>query len=172
VNLFIPLYLERLVLGYLPFVLVLLTIEALTGVSSYWAYVTSVGITKPGAAPKLYPGFSSPGQAFVLDSGTTLSLLPPPLFNAIVSDFSGAQLDQSSGLYDVPCADASLPGTLDFGFGNTIIHVPWHELILQSGSVCTLAINATSAESPLPILGGKGFLHNIAHSLDSLTETF
>lgn len=118
--------------------------------------MTSVGITKPGEAPKLYPPSSSnpQGQAVFLDSGGTLTGLPTPLFNAIVADFPGATLDSGgSGLYIVDCAVASQTGTVDFGFGSTVIHVPYHEFIWFAGTnLCVLGV---SAQDDAPVLGGE-----------------
>ena len=93
--------------------------------------MTSVGITKPGESSKLYPPTSGnpQGQAVFLDSGGTLSRLPTSLVNAIVADFPGATFDAVNCVYHVDCAVESHAGTIDFGFGNTVIHVPYHEFI-------------------------------------------
>lgn len=114
--------------------------------------MTSVGITKPGAAPKTYPPPSNPaGQAVFLDSGGTLSRLPTPIFNAILADFPSAKADPSgNGVYEVDCSVASQAGTVDFGFGNTIIHVPFKEFIWEAGSLCVLGV---VAEDGAPVLG-------------------
>jgi len=112
----------------------------------------SVGITKPGESPKIYPDSSTP---VFLDSGGTLSGLPTPIFNAIVADFPSATLDAGgSGLYIVDCAVASQSGTVDFAFGSTIIHVPYHEFIwfVPGSSLCTLGV---AADDDAPVLGGK-----------------
>jgi hypothetical protein len=127
---------------------------ALANFSSYWIYMTSVGITKPGESPKVYPPTSSNpnGQGVFLDSGSTISHVPTLLFNAIVSDFPGATPD-SDGLYIVDCVVANQPGTVDFGFGNTIIHVPYSEFIWRQGTnLCKLGIYI---DDNAPVLGGK-----------------
>ena len=110
----------------------------------------SVGITKPGDTPKVYPESLTP---VFLDSGETISRLPTPIFNAIVADFPGATPDTSvSGLYSIDCSVASQSGTVDFAFGNTIIHVPYHEFIWFSGSdLCYLGV---AADDSAPLLGG------------------
>ena len=107
--------------------------------------MTSVGITKPGAAPKTYSGISNPaGQPVFLDSGGTLSRLPTALFNAILADFPTATADPAgSGIYEVPCSVAAQDGTMDFRFGNTVVHVPFHEFIWQAGTnLCALGVVA------------------------------
>lgn len=113
----------------------------------------SVGITKPGEAPKTYPSTSSDpqGQPVFLDSGGTLSRLPTALFSAIIADFPGATGDATSGLYLIDCAVAAQPGTVDFGFGSTIIHVPYHEFIWQIEGLCYVGL---AADDEAPVLGG------------------
>ncbi len=126
--------------------------ESPDGQDRYWIYMTSVGITKPGEAPKLYAATSSDpqGQPVFLDSGGTLSRLPTTLFNSIIADFPGATEDGTSGLYLVDCGVASQPGTVDFAFGNTIIHVPYHEFIWQIQGSCYIGV---AANDDAPVLG-------------------
>ncbi len=136
--------------------------------------MTSVGITKPGAAPKLYPPSSSnpSGQAVFLDSGGTLSGLPTALFNAIAADFPSATFQASSGLYIVNCAVANQPGTIDFGFGNTVIHVPYREFIwFEPGgtNVCALGM---IANDKAPVLGGERSFQLFLLMLKVLTRIF
>jgi hypothetical protein len=119
--------------------------------------MSSVGITKPGAAPKTYPAPSNPaGQPVFLDSGGTLSRLPTTLFNAILADFPTATADPAgSGIYEVPCSVAAEDGTMDFGFGNTVVHVPFHEFIWQAGTnLCALGVVADDSSFVL----GDSFL--------------
>ncbi|OCL07673.1 acid protease, partial [Glonium stellatum] len=119
------------------------------GFDRYWINMNSVGITKSGDIPKVYPDSSTP---VFLDSGGTLSRLPTPIFNAIVADFPGATLDTSgSGLYIVDCSVASQSGTVDFAFGNTIVHVPYHEFIWFAGNnTCFVGV---AADDSAPVLG-------------------
>jgi Eukaryotic aspartyl protease len=114
--------------------------------------MSSVGITQPGDASKIYttPTYE---QAVFLDSGTTLSRLPANLVAAMLDDFPG-YVDDGSGLYTVPCSYRSQPGTLDFGFGNTVIHVPYYEFIWMSGSTCVFGAVANAASDVDWILGG------------------
>lgn len=116
--------------------------------------MTSVGITKPGETPEIFPptGIDAPGQPVFLDSGSTLTYLPSDLFNAIGADFPTATLKGSDYLVD--CAVADQDGTVDFGFGGTIIHVPFREIIWHApgSSDCILGIRP---EDTAPVLGGK-----------------
>ena len=110
----------------------------------------SVGITKPGDTPKVYLESLTP---VFLDSGETISRLPTSIFNAIVADFPGATPDTSgSGLYFIDCSVASQSGTVDFAFGHTVIHVPYHEFIWSPESdLCCLGV---AADDSAPVLGG------------------
>jgi hypothetical protein len=114
--------------------------------------MSSVGITQPGDASKIYtkPTYE---QAVFLDSGTTLSRLPANLVAAMLHDFPGSA-DNGNGLYTVPCSYRSQQGTLDFGFGNTVIHVPYHEFIWTNGGICYFGAVANSASDVDWILGG------------------
>jgi hypothetical protein len=116
--------------------------------------MTSIGITKPGQDTKLFPISSNDtlGLPVVLDSGGTFSRLPTPLFNAILADFPDATLeDPVAKIYQVNCSVES--GTVEFGFGDTTIHVPYHEFIWMAGpDTCALGV---LPDDVLPILGGK-----------------
>lgn len=128
--------------------------------------MTSVGVTKPGSATsKLYtvapPAYQ---QAVVLDSGSTLSTLPTNLVTAMLADFTGV-VSLGSGVYAVDCNQTGLAGTLDFGFGNTIIHVPYHQFIWVSGPGSCIfgVIAADPATYDTWILGG--LLSTVAYQL-------
>jgi len=116
--------------------------------------MTSVGITLPGSSTKIYtnPAYN---QAVFLDSGNTLSHLPADLVGAILSDFPGA-VDQGNGQYMVDCAYASQDGFMEFGFGETTIHVPLHEFIWEhTPGICVFGAVANAANDVDWILGGE-----------------
>ncbi|KAI0129168.1 aspartic peptidase domain-containing protein, partial [Xylariales sp. AK1849] len=71
--------------------------------------------------------------SLIVDSGTTLSLLPENVVDALAGQFPGALSDGQGG-YKVPCAYQSQPGTVDFSFGNVRISVPYSEFIWNSGT--------------------------------------
>ncbi|KAH6694236.1 aspartic peptidase domain-containing protein [Leptodontidium sp. MPI-SDFR-AT-0119] len=119
----------------------------------YWIHMKSVGITKPGeVTSKLYaPSSSDPlGQPVFLDSGGTISRLPTALVNSIIADFPGATEDGDSGLYLVDCSVGDQAGTVDFGFGNTVINVPYSEFIWHIEGFCYLGI---AVDDVTPVLG-------------------
>jgi hypothetical protein len=123
--------------------------------SSYWIYMTSAGITQPGKSSKVYPPSSSnpQGQPIFLDSGSTFCNFPTSLFNNLVADFPGATFDQSAAVYIVDCSLRSQAGTIDFGFGELTIHVPYSEFILQyDASTCILG--ASESVGDIISLGG------------------
>lgn len=89
----------------------------------------------------------------ILDSGTTLTYIPPNLFNLILPDFPEA-VPQSDGSYTVPCSYATKSGTMDFGFGNVIINVPYSQFIYQpTPGSCYLGVLPMPPTLTIPILG-------------------
>ena len=120
--------------------------------------MTSVGITKPGATTSKRYTVAPPAyqQAVFLDSGGTLSQLPANLVQAMLADFTGV-VDNGGGLYTIDCAQTSWKGTLDFGFGTTIIRVPYHEFIwVPAPGVCVFGAKAVDTSVSVSwVLGGK-----------------
>jgi hypothetical protein len=108
----------------------------------------------------------------ILDSGTTITLLPNDVA-AVVFQELGATVSQQLGAVVVPCTLANNPGTLNYGFGGAggpVIKVPMNELVLplvltngriptyQNGqTACQLGIQAAGN---LPILFGDTFLRS------------
>jgi hypothetical protein len=70
----------------------------------------------------------------VLTSDNLVSTLPEDLVTAMLANFTGVT-SVGSGIYAVDCSQTSLSGTLDFGFGNTIINVPFHQFV-SNRSLC------------------------------------
>ncbi|TVY43409.1 Candidapepsin, partial [Lachnellula occidentalis] len=112
--------------------------------SRYWIYMTSVGITPPGAHSSALVTGAGYNQAIFPDSGSTLSQLPAALFNSLIAYFPDA-VSQGGGAYTVPCRYRNQAGTFDFGFGNTTIHVPWHEWFWFDGNSCWFGAQSTQS---------------------------
>lgn len=114
--------------------------ESPTGSNRYWIYLNAVGMTLPSGES----GLIADGELPVfLDSGGTLSRLPTELFASIGSAFPGAQYDSYEGAFVVDCSVAEEEGSVDFGFGNKVISVPFKDFIWQPGTdedVCMLGI--------------------------------
>ncbi|CAK7218783.1 hypothetical protein SBRCBS47491_003622 [Sporothrix bragantina] len=123
----------------------------------YWVKLDSIGLSDSGStsslqsndSSKVYPGSGGP---VVLDTGTTLSILPSSVIAALANDLGGGvltPLDTRSStstptahFYKVPCAaigrdsdvhskdnQAGLKRTVDFSFnnGSAFIRVPLYE---------------------------------------------
>ncbi|KAI1385408.1 acid protease [Hypoxylon trugodes] len=76
----------------------------------------------------------------VVDSGTTLSLLPESMVSALAAKFSGSKSDGNGG-YTVPCSlrDEAAGGTLDFEFAGeggapVVINVAYSDFIWYGGN--------------------------------------
>ena len=116
--------------------------------------MTSVGITTSSSNTKTYTD-ATYEQAVFLDSGGTLSRLPANLVEAMLADFPGA-VNQGNGVYTVDCAYAAQAGSLDFGFGNTVIHVPFHEFIWEPApGTCVFGAVANAEDDVDWVLGGE-----------------
>ena len=108
-------------------------------VPRFWVNMQSISITPPSGATRAYPGSGAP---VFLDSGSTMTLLPPNLTTAIANDF-GAQAPDANGFYRIDCALTKLNGTLDFAFNGVTVKVPYKELTREVASnppACFLGI--------------------------------
>lgn len=139
-------------------------------VTSFTVAFTSLRATSSSGTDLLTP--STYAQPAILDSGTTLTLLPDDIA-ALVFEELGAIDDKQLDAVVVPCALGSNSGSLKFGFGGAsgpVINVPVSELVLPltltSGGTpkfengedaCQLGIQAAG---DLPILFGDTFLRS------------
>lgn len=96
-------------------------------VPRFWINMNYLSITPPSGTIKKYDNTT---MAVFLDSGATLTLLPPRLANAIARDFGATSVD-ANGFYSVDCSLNDLPGTVDFSFPGVTIHVPYKEMIRE-----------------------------------------
>jgi hypothetical protein len=120
--------------------------------SAFFISMTGITLNPPVCNGSTLLGDSSlyPANA-LLDSGTTLILLPIPIADAF-AEYFGAVLDESEGLYNLPNCDLQFTqsGSLDFDFSGVKITVPFSELILHdlygNGSdICSLGISPINA---------------------------
>ncbi|KAL2888442.1 putative aspartic-type endopeptidase opsB [Ceratocystis lukuohia] len=101
--------------------------KAPDGVPRYWVQMENITLTTPeGKVNSAYEGSNIP--AF-LDSGATLTLLPPKVADAIAVDFGVTDGVSSNGFYAVDCEMAKAKGSVDFAFNGVTIHVPYHEMV-------------------------------------------
>ncbi|KAK1751284.1 putative aspartic-type endopeptidase [Echria macrotheca] len=113
-------------------------------VPRFWVDMQSVAISPPNQASKPYAGSNMP---VFLDSGSTMTLLPPNLTSAIAADFGVAGPD-SNGFFRIDCAYTKMNGTVDFAFNGVTVKVPYKEMIREvSGATpaCFLGITPSSS---------------------------
>lgn len=139
-------------------------------ITSFTVDFTSLQASSGSGTDTLTPdGFS---EAAILDSGTTITLLPNALAEQVFNEV-GASYDQQLGAVVVPCALAGNSGTINYGFGGAggpVIKVPMNELVLpltsESGETprykngneaCQFGIEPASG---LPVLFGDTFLRS------------
>ncbi|KAF7544853.1 hypothetical protein G7Z17_g9636 [Cylindrodendrum hubeiense] len=111
--------------------------EAPDGYTRFWVYLDGITITHDDGGENVV--FSEVnGQAVFLDSGGSFTGLPQAMVDSIVSYFPTATLMDDGSSYQVDCDVADLSGTVDFTFGSTVINVPYHEFMRDSGDNCIL----------------------------------
>lgn len=109
------------------------------GVARFWLTLQSMQHTS--SRGKTTDLSTKPMPVF-LDTGATLSLLPPDLSAAVAQSFGATKMD-ASGFYTVDCELAKRNGTLDFNFDGVTIHVPYKEIMREIQSTppsCYLGI--------------------------------
>jgi Eukaryotic aspartyl protease len=148
-------------------------------ISSMTVAWTSLSVSDSSGTTLLSSGdFPLPA---VLDSGTTLTVIPSDMYNQLANYFEAVS-DRTYGVL-VACSIGSVTGSLDFGFGGSsgpIISVSFSELAIpafnehgnpltfEDGSAaCTFGLDATTQGEP--ILLGDTFLRSayVVYDLDS-----
>lgn len=147
-------------------------------VTSFTVAFTSLSATSSSGSDQLTP--SSYAQAAILDSGTTITLLPNDVIDAVFAEL-GASVSEKLGVPVVPCSLANNPGTLNYGFGGSggpTIKVAMSQLVTPLGfsgedstnangeTLCQLGIQAAGT---LPVLFGDTFLRSayVVYDLDN-----
>ncbi|KAK3330497.1 aspartic peptidase domain-containing protein [Apodospora peruviana] len=120
---------------------------------------------------KAYGGLSS-DFVIVLDSGSSLSYLPPKVLSAMAQDL-GASFIRSQQIYMAPCSLLDSSSTLDFDFGNgTVVKVPVGEFILQlDAQNCVLGALPMDAGSGVDAILGDTFMRAVYVVFDQTTKT-
>lgn len=138
-------------------------------ITSFTVAFTSLQVSSSTGTDTLTP--SNYAVAAILDSGTSLTLLPDDLAYIIFEEL-GATDDRTYGPV-LPCAVGNATGSLSFGFGGSggpVIKVPISEMVLpitdenghvphfQNGeAACALGIDAAQNR---PVLFGDTFLRS------------
>ena len=147
--------------------------------TSFTVAFTSLSATSDSGTDQLTP--SSYAEAAILDSGTTITLLPDDIAQMVFEEL-GASMDRELGAVVVPCALADKSGTLNYGFGGVggpTIQVAVSQLVLpltlpngqdatynNGAAACQLGIQAAG---DLPVLFGDTFLRSayVVYDLDN-----
>lgn len=128
--------------GHLTQVPIIPASQSPDGVPRFWVNMRSLAMTPPSGISKHYSGSEMP---VFLDSGSTMTLLPPNLTEAIARDF-GSKSEDAYGFHQIDCSLTKLNGTLDFYFDGVMIKVPYKELTREvptNPPACFLGIMAS-----------------------------
>ncbi|KAI1433806.1 aspartic peptidase domain-containing protein [Xylaria sp. CBS 124048] len=102
----------------------------------YKVTLNMLALRTPGSETAEPLSDSSLPLPVIIDSGTTLSLLPEPLVTKLAAQFPGAEYDGKGG-YSVDCAYQGQDGSVDFEFlgedGTVTINVAYSDFIWNSG---------------------------------------
>lgn len=140
------------------------------GINSFTVAFTSLSATSSSGTDQLTPpGYAVPA---ILDSGTTITLLPDDLA-ALVFEELGATPEDELGVVLVPCALADNSGSLSYGFGGPggpVVKVAVSDLVIplvdsmgrspsfkNGQKACQLGLEPAGN---LPILFGDTFLRS------------
>lgn len=111
---------------------------------------------KSGSTSNKYSGSD---LSVVLDTGSSLCLLPTSVVSSMAEDFNAQQ--DSSGLLEVDCSLQDQDGSLDFAFDGVTISVPFSQFILSAGAnSCILGVQAVESNSGITALLGDTFLRS------------
>ncbi|KAK0705749.1 aspartic peptidase domain-containing protein [Apiosordaria backusii] len=100
------------------------------GYYRYWINLTYVGVTQPGSCLSIPLTDYDFEHRVLPDSGTTLTYLPSDVYEGIKRFFPEAVENATYGTI-VDCSHLTTQGTIDFGFGNDTIRVPYKDFIFQ-----------------------------------------
>ncbi|KAK3374794.1 aspartic peptidase domain-containing protein [Podospora didyma] len=112
-------------------------------VPRFWVNMKNISITPPNQNTQVYTNSSMP---VFLDSGSTMTLLPPNLTRAIAKDF-GVDGPDANGFFRIDCGLTNVNGSLNFAFEGLNVRVPYKELIREvpgSPPACFLGITPSS----------------------------
>ena len=106
------------------------------------SYGTSLSSPTP-----VYRSTSDPINALV-DTGSTYTLLPSEVVNALAEELDAWN---EAGEWKVDCALRDVAGTVNFGFEDVLIRVPYADFLLRvQDDSCWLGVKASEADG-----GGK-----------------
>jgi len=101
---------------------------------AFWVTVDSLSFTSSSGTSTV----SSGAVLGLLDSGTSLTVVPQAVLNGILPAFPSAQYDSAAGVYIVDCSEGQASGYLTVNFGAASIKVARSEYVIAEGGVCVL----------------------------------
>ncbi len=116
------------------------------GADRYYVTMTGVGVTLPDGKIDKTDALSVP---VFLDSGTTITSLPTPIYLAFTAFFPGGYRDPQTDDYIVPCTLKELAGSIDFYFGTKTIRVSLNDFIWETQGICVLGVVPEDTEPTL-----------------------
>lgn len=125
------------------------------GVARYWVTLKSITHTGQGGNSASLAGKAMP---VFLDTGATLTLLPPDVTKAMATALNATGMDLN-GFYTVDCGLAKMNGTIDFAFEGVTIRVPYNEILREMKTqppMCYLGVMASN----MFVLLGDTFLRS------------
>ncbi|CAG8495295.1 4812_t:CDS:1 [Dentiscutata erythropus] len=102
----------------------------------------------------------------IIDTGTTLLMIPPDDAAAIHKQIPGSEYDSQDSIYIIPCNTTAV---VSLNFGGVEYNIPPRDLIFSpiSGTQCVSSIIPAYILEPLPIwLCGQTFLKNVYSVFD------
>lgn len=140
--------------------------DAPDGVARYWVNLDSVSHTSSSGKNSKWDDTSMP---VFLDTGATLTLLPPSVVETIATDL-GSDGQDDAGFYNLDCGLVNEAGTVDFAFDGVTIKVPYKEIIREFGGSSPACYLGISPSEDYALLGDT-FLRSayVVFDLDSDT---
>lgn len=123
--------------------------ESPDGVARFWVTLNSIQHT---ADTGKTTDITTKSMPVFLDTGATLTLLPPDLADQMAQAVGAAKIDQN-GFYTVDCGLANKNGTLDFNFNNVTIRVPYKEIVREITALPTSCYLGIMPSTSFSLLG-------------------
>ncbi|KAF4119801.1 Eukaryotic aspartyl protease [Geosmithia morbida] len=143
------------------------------GMSRYWVAMQSISYAANASAPNAASALKSRtwnGTDFpiFLDTGSTMTLLPTDVADAMAADL-GSEGSDTSGFYPVDCAILDSDGYLDFEFDGLTVRVPLAEMVRSFNSGADQTCYLGFSPSDNFALLGDSFLRSayVVFDLDS-----
>jgi Eukaryotic aspartyl protease len=130
--------------------------------SRYWVSVTQLKHNRPDGKKGYDTGLSGWDSKWLLDSGTTGVYISDDRFDSFVADMGLTKGDPPDGFPLINCSRMADNGSIEIGFGQNSIRIPYSALIHKRSDTpgdCMMAIgpagNSTDDGDNWNILGCK-----------------